>query len=164
MKGAATGAVTGVKGVGKGGMFMLKKIKSGGMAIGKGAKFVGGKVATGGKTVVTKAPGSIKNVAKGVANKSVGAAKLVGTGAIGVKNAVKNKIKKNNSEIEGWQGFYDIDHELLPDNVPTELNSESLLFIIDVARMSVSPNEALTALNQSVRIKVYDDYVSPEWQ
>ena len=94
VKGAATGAVTGVKGVGKGGMFLLKKIKDGGVAVGKGAKFVGGKVATGGKHVVTNAPGSIKTAAKGVANKGVGAAKFVGSGAISVKDKMKRKLAR----------------------------------------------------------------------
>lgn len=146
VKGAATGAVTGVKGVGKGGMFLLKKIKSGGVAVGKGAKFFGGKVATGSKAVVTNAPGSIKYAAKGVANKSVGAAKFVGSGVIGVTHGVKNKIQRK-KDPNVWNAFYDIDHEILPDNVKTELNSESLIFIIDVARMSQSPNDAINALN-----------------
>lgn len=44
------------------------------------------------------------------------------------------------------------------------MSPESLIFIVDIARISVSPNDALVALNQSVKIKVYDDYVSPEWQ
>lgn len=163
VKGAATGAVTGVKGVGKGGMFLLKKIKSGGAAVGKGAKMVGGKVASGGKTVVTSAPGTIKMAAKGVANKSVGAAKFVGAGAVNMKQAVKQKIasKKQGNE---WTGYMNIDADVLLQANHTELNSESQRFIIDVARTSASPAEVLAALNQSVRIKVYDQYVSPEWQ
>ena len=139
--------MTGVKGVGKGGLFLFNKIKTGGVAVGKGAKFVGGKVATGGKAVVVGAPGSIKMAAKGVANKAGGAAKKIGSGAINVKDAMKMKVLKKRGAAGEWNANLFIDPDILTNTTQSELNTDSLMFIIDIAQIWMGPENALKVLN-----------------